>query len=537
MAIRFAVANGNWSNTATWNGGTLPTTGDDVYSNNFRVIIDVANIDAAILTNGSNVSPAINSGGGFTTSVNCDISSNINGSNATDIIANKLLIISNNTTTNLSGTINHGTVAKTIASIVEVLAGSTLNYTGGELINSATTSIIFYFIDCYGTANINANVTSFNGNSSSNSLIVCRSASVVVITGNITQRNTQGNASVILQLGGSTCSIFGDAIFNTGISLCNTSTPNPSLDTVFNFVGNIIHNLGLNITSPVYSNAANDPRFKAYVTIGTFTRANGSSIQLNANRGEINIISGVTFTDAFSSLGLFVFTGASTNLIVNFTGNLKGSAFGTTNYGMSIDVSSTNLTLNIFGNIQGGDSTNLDTRFWNYGLVAGNTTMTIGGNIVVIGSDIGESPGMYARGSSNIFIKRAITGAAPKYTNPYQGQIRFLTDAPEIQVSKQDNTVATLSDPALQDYPSINDVRDGVEYGFLSYEGNLIVPPSGNVSLNYNYDSNGSVTGSAILTPQDLFTAITDSPDPIAERLRNVSTVETTGDQIVAFFP
>jgi hypothetical protein len=537
MAIRFATKAGNWSDPTVWDGGTLPEAGDDIYSNNFRVIIDVANIDAAILTNGSNVSPAINSGGGFTTSVNCDISSNINWANATNVIANKLLITSGGTTVNLSGTINGGTTSATFAPIVEVLSDSTLNYTGGELINTAITNIIFYFIDCYGTANINANVTSFNGNSSSNSLIVCRSASVVVITGNITQRNVQSSATVILQLGGSTCSVFGNAIFNTNIGIQGTITPNPSLDTVFNFVGNVQHNLGLNITSPVYSNTANDPRFKAYVTIGTFTRANGSSIQLNANRGEINITSGVAFTDAFSSLGLFVFTGGSTNLIVNFTGNLKGSAFGTTNYGMSIDVTSTNLTLNIFGNIQGGDSTNLDVRNWNYGLFAGNTTMTIGGNIVVIGSDIGESPGMYARGSSNIFIKRAITGAAPKYTNPYQGQIRFLTDAPEIQVSKQDNTVATLSDPALQDYPSINDVRDGVEYGFLSYEGNLIVPPSGNVSLNYNYDSNGSVTGSAILTPQDLFTAITDSPDPIAERLRNVSTVETTGDQIVAFFP
>jgi hypothetical protein len=40
MALRYAVANGNWSNTATWDGGTLPTSADDVYANNFTVTID-----------------------------------------------------------------------------------------------------------------------------------------------------------------------------------------------------------------------------------------------------------------------------------------------------------------------------------------------------------------------------------------------------------------------------------------------------------------------------------------------------------------
>jgi hypothetical protein len=44
MAIRWAIANGNWNNTATWNsGGTLgiPTSADDVWANNFTVNMDV----------------------------------------------------------------------------------------------------------------------------------------------------------------------------------------------------------------------------------------------------------------------------------------------------------------------------------------------------------------------------------------------------------------------------------------------------------------------------------------------------------------
>lgn len=41
MAERWAVANGNWSSLATWNGGaSLPASGDDVYANNFTVTVD-----------------------------------------------------------------------------------------------------------------------------------------------------------------------------------------------------------------------------------------------------------------------------------------------------------------------------------------------------------------------------------------------------------------------------------------------------------------------------------------------------------------
>jgi hypothetical protein len=43
MPNRWAVANGNWSNTATWNSGAtlgLPTASDDVYANRFNVILD-----------------------------------------------------------------------------------------------------------------------------------------------------------------------------------------------------------------------------------------------------------------------------------------------------------------------------------------------------------------------------------------------------------------------------------------------------------------------------------------------------------------
>jgi len=41
MAERYAVATGGWSSTSTWDGGTLPGSGDDVFANGQTVIIDI----------------------------------------------------------------------------------------------------------------------------------------------------------------------------------------------------------------------------------------------------------------------------------------------------------------------------------------------------------------------------------------------------------------------------------------------------------------------------------------------------------------
>jgi hypothetical protein len=63
MAVRYAVVSGNWSNTATWDGGTLPTVGDDVYANGFTVAINQDITVNKISTKAQ--SPAV-SGGLFT---------------------------------------------------------------------------------------------------------------------------------------------------------------------------------------------------------------------------------------------------------------------------------------------------------------------------------------------------------------------------------------------------------------------------------------------------------------------------------------
>ena len=65
MALRYAVATGNWSNTATWDGGTLPTASDDVFSNGFTVTIDGTRTVLSIRNTLNASAPTIAVGGQF----------------------------------------------------------------------------------------------------------------------------------------------------------------------------------------------------------------------------------------------------------------------------------------------------------------------------------------------------------------------------------------------------------------------------------------------------------------------------------------
>lgn len=77
MAVKWAVANGNWNAGTTWNGGTIPQVGDYVYLNNHYVTVNSnVNIGSGHISNDANPNTGL-SGGVVLYTATCTITANV----------------------------------------------------------------------------------------------------------------------------------------------------------------------------------------------------------------------------------------------------------------------------------------------------------------------------------------------------------------------------------------------------------------------------------------------------------------------------
>ena len=98
------------------------------------------------------------------------------------------------------------------------------------------------------------------------------------------------------------------------------------------------------------------------------------------------------------------------------------------------------------------------------------------------------------------------------------------------------SSTRTLSDPAdiAGQVPAQTDVRFGVTYQGGSKTGSAYIPAAASVAFGVPVDN---TTGTAALTPSAVWDTATSSlttSGSIGERLKNASTVDTTGDQLAA---
>jgi hypothetical protein len=276
--------------------------------------------------------------------------------------------------------------------------------------------------------------------------------------------------------------------------------------------------------------------------------------------GVLNVLSGTaTGGTANGVIGLYVSGGT-----VNFTGNAVGSSTAGLSASHGISQAGTG-TVTLNGNATGGAASS-------GGGGSGIVNASVIGTVIVNGNAIGGSvlAGASNTSTGTIAVKRAIGNAygpgntaglssAVGASNTGLGvlevqEIEFgaygqsPTSGTGIRLKKANTNVAvfnycdtagkkTLIDAtANAAMPAATDVRSGVSYASGAATGSCAVPAAGSVALGVPVDAG---FGTAALTPEAVWGALTNNfttSGSIGERLKNVSTVATTGDQIAAAF-
>jgi hypothetical protein len=199
MALKYPSANGNWSNAANWNGGTLPVAGDDVRANGFTITIDV---DINVLQISTAALLPANAGGGFTVSTNRTLTCNIIGG-TTNCLSSTV-----GNTVNIIGNITGGSnFAQFVVNFTN--AGSILNVTGNALAPTSGGGAP-QALNSAGTVNFVGNASAGAGNPSGGAAIN------ILVTGVLTFTGIASGGSGIVGCYGIQC--FGSSTLNGSIT-------------------------------------------------------------------------------------------------------------------------------------------------------------------------------------------------------------------------------------------------------------------------------------------------------------------------------
>jgi hypothetical protein len=211
MATRYAVATGNWSSTATWDGGTLPTSADDVFSNGFTVTID-GTFTVLSIRNTLNAVPVILAGGQFRYA---------NGGNLTCTAAQAIYVGS--TTPTLEMTLASPNTAIFSGSVLTLT--NTANYIAIRNSGSGT-------LTCNGNYNI-------DGSASGRILIAHTSTGTTnIISSTISSTVTSGGAGAVLNMTGNGIVNITGNVSGSGASGSISSSPILSNIGTLNITGN-----------------------------------------------------------------------------------------------------------------------------------------------------------------------------------------------------------------------------------------------------------------------------------------------------------
>ena len=522
MAIRFAKQNGNWSSASTWDGGlTSPTAGDDVYPNGFTVTLDqdvnVGCLNGGTCPQGVPLSPIPNMTNNTTPAGVGQAFAVQNNATAWVVFKKPTPNFSINTWT--SGVTNSGQLGfqfntpKNIKRyswyqannpnarprnwtfegsndgvnyvILHTVASATNQATYSSPAISNPSSYLYYRINVTATQTNVAPVIDYLDMTESTDL------------GNGYGTNGQFNSTVNRTI---TCTGFG--IVRSTNANTNQVVNIGGSNTTTTITGNIVQ----------YNNSGTT--YNGVVTVG------GGTNTVNIT-GDVYLDS-----SAPSGRGAVISSGINTN-VINIVGNV---------YSYSIDATDGrtivhNNILNITGNVTnfgGADTT--------------NNRIILGSAVTNVHNITGNIIGPTANGGYCVVTGILnLTGNLTCTAGIFPLSVNRLRISPSTSISFRLQATTNANRFMYTDAQNIGqaaeaDVRSGIVYGPANdYTGTCAVPPTGSVALGVPVDN---TVGTAYIEPTSLaaafFTQISGSADPLAQRMRNQATVQTTGDQIAA---
>jgi len=398
MAFRYAVATGNWSNTATWDGGTLPTAADDVFSNNFTVTIDGTFTVLSIRNTLNAAAPTIAAGGQFRYAnggnLTCTASPAIVVGSTTPTL--EMTLASGNTGTFNGSILTFAAVSNYIA--IRHSSSGTLNLNGNYNIDGSVSTRNIIVVTLTGILNVVGDVssttTAVGGNQNA---ILMTSAGTINITGNVTaSSNTALNSSTIsistgtINITGNTTASNNAAIYLTG-AVAYTQIGNVNASTVQPAIYNQTSAATISVTGIITAGTGAPAIYGAFAlgaaySSSTFVRVSGNVVN---NSNVMAIVAARVTIDTNTSTWLYqISTGG--NRILYAAGVALGNPattnvrFGTT-YGASSELTGTlrvpsaaNVLSGVLVDATTGTLLMTPADFWNYLIASGFTANSIG---------------------------------------------------------------------------------------------------------------------------------------------------------------
>lgn len=424
MAARYAVANGNWSNVATWDGGTtLPQSGDTVRPNGFVVTIDQ---DVTVTELRNDASAPAAAGGSFTVASipggGRSITAAITNRHTTDLVN----VTASSGTLTINGTITASNAGTNTSRQTIVLSG------GGTLVVVVNGNVVAVGNNILGTS----------------SAIQVSSTCTLTVNGNISGTNLGG-------ANGTHCGIW-------------QSAGNPTINVNGSIAPGIITSAGvamgvyLNGGTPILNVVGNLLGCPA----GGADAGNNCAIQCTGATATVTVTGDIVGPTGTATSPVFYQSTGTVTLTVN------GAVSGSTGPGIR---STGTFTLTVSGTCAAGSGAAASgTSFpgaaiWISG--SASSTVTLNGAVVA-----------HANGPAFVAVNTVANQAARVHgpiTQASNGMAaihayRWCVDNPPNQVvwTVRDDTgwpsvgnVVTLSNFSTNGMPDPADVREGVLYG------------------------------------------------------------------------